>query len=290
MQSIKIKERTFLPKVEGNQDFRSRDRKAVIYDEAGKIKSIYLNEIQKIKTSVGTIDCEMVTFYPNGNLHRVFPTYAKISGFWSEEEEGERLEPLTIHTPFYEFRAKISCFCFYPDESIKSITLWPGETVQIEKNDMKIRVRYGLSFYPNGALKSVEPALPVKVEHKTGIYHAFDFMATGVTGDKTSLNFYENGDLLSLKSNMTGISITDKEGKKQTFLPQLMTNPFDIDSEILMPVEYQFEKEGICFTDSVGNVWHFLYDSFQIEAIKPSHNTFEMCKDTCSGQCSSCNK
>ena len=290
MQSIKVNQRSFLPKEEGNQDYRSRDRKSVIYDEEGKIKSIYLNEIQKIETSVGRIECEMVTFYPNGNLHRVFPTFAKISGFWSEEEEGERLEPSMICTPYYEFRAKISCLCFYPDESIKSVTLWPGETVQVEKNGIKIRVRYGLSFYQSGALKSVEPALPIKLEHKTGTYHAFDFMATGVTGDKTSLNFYENGDLLSLKSNMTGIEITDQEGNKQTFLPQLMTNPFDIDSEILMPVEYKFEEDGICFGDSAGNLWHFLYDSFQIEAVKPSYDTLENCGDTCSGQCSSCKK
>lgn len=290
MQSIIINKRSFFPKEEENQDFRSRDRKAVIYDDEGKIKSIYLNEIQKIETSVGTLDCEMVTFYPNGNLHRVFPTYAKISGFWSEEEEGEQLKPLAIHTPYYEFEVKISSLCFYPDESIKSITLWPGETLQVEKNGVKIRVRYGISFYPSGALKSVEPALPITLEHKTGTYHAFDFMATGVTGDKTSLSFYENGELFSLKSNMTGIEITDKDGKRQSFLPQLMTNPFDIDSEILMPVEYRFEEEGIYFGDSVGNVWHFQYDSFQIKAIEPSYDILGNCGDTCSGQCSSCKK
>jgi len=293
MQSITIRERQFILRC-SKADYRSRDRAALIYDIDGNIKSIYLErseeKAQTVNTAVGVLDCEMVTFYPNGNLHRVFPVYGKISGFWSEEEEVNLLPVTYLKNKDITFHGKISCVCFYPDESLKSITLWPGEETSVFVNEKEYKIRYGISFYESGAIKSFEPAVPVKITQKAGTFYAYDFMATGVTGDFTSLCFYEDGCVRSLKSNVTGLLIRDKKGVVQEFYPPLVVNPLDIESEVLFPVRYEFSDEGITFLDSVGKVWKFLYENFEIKAKQLFEDESRSCNTLCSGNCDKCHK
>ena len=49
------------------------------YYDNGGIKSIYAQEPVKIKTSIGIIKAEFITFYESGAIKRIFPVYGGTS-------------------------------------------------------------------------------------------------------------------------------------------------------------------------------------------------------------------
>ena len=49
-----------------------------------------------LKLPAGDYQAELITFYEDGNVKRVFPLYGQISAYWSVEEEMEQ-------APYYGF-------------------------------------------------------------------------------------------------------------------------------------------------------------------------------------------
>ncbi len=280
----------FIPKY-SPLDTRSRDITSVEYYPSGQLKSIYLERVHKVKVASGVINAEYVTFYKDGSIHRVFPVFGKISGYWSEAEEKELLQESTISVRGQSFTGLFSCLCFYPSGEVKSLTIWPGESIFITFRKRKVEVRNGISFYNDGAIKSFEPKKPLLIQHVTGSYVAFDPLANGISGDYTSLTLYPDGEVKSLKTILTGINyspLDSMEGETQQVLlkklqPQLVMSPYDLNEQILIPMKIEFFSDKICITDSF-NQSHMLF----MQQVRKTYQVKGNIKYMTGGDCNTC--
>ncbi|WP_455715687.1 hypothetical protein [Anaerosporobacter sp.] len=283
--SIVLGENTFIPRY-SNPDTRSRYKESVARYEDGKLKSIYLESIIGIHTPVGILNAEYITFYRNEKIHRVFPVYGQISGFWSEEEEKVLLSKSSVKIGDTLYSGMFSCICFYETGEVKSLTIWPGEQIEVDTNYGSITVRYGIEFYENGAIKSLEPDKATVIAHDTGQYVAHNPLAVGITGDNNSLCFDESGKVIKLTTVLTGIRCIPLDGEPEFELKaKLMLSPYDIMDEILIPVEIVFEKDGITFTDSRRITNFYSSKQYSFVAYQERENIpYMYCSD-----CSNCN-
>nr|WP_294486246.1 hypothetical protein [uncultured Anaerosporobacter sp.] len=283
--SVVVGKNTFIPRY-SQPDARSRSKESVVRYEDGELKSIYLESISEIHTPIGILPAEYITFYRNEKIHRVFPVYGQISGFWTEVEEKELLTKSTVKIGDTLYSGMFSCICFYETGEVKSLTIWPGEHLDVDTTYGKIVVRYGISFYKDGKMQSLEPEKSTVIEHRTGTYIAHNPLAIGVTGDDNSLCFDEEGKVVKLTTVLTGIRCIPSNGEPEFELKaKLMLSPYDIMEDILIPVEVTFEKEGISFTDSYKVTRFYSYSRYSLCAYQERDNIPYMC----SGDCSGCN-
>ena len=78
---------------------RKRRLPAISFHENGMFRTLPLEEQTQVATPLGTLPAEQVTFHDSGAVHRVFPLNGCLSGYWSQEDEGQLATPLEIHTP-----------------------------------------------------------------------------------------------------------------------------------------------------------------------------------------------
>ncbi|SHJ34704.1 hypothetical protein [Parasporobacterium paucivorans] len=230
---------------------RTKSRNAMEFYASGELKSAYLEKRQQIETPFGKIMAEMVTFYEGGSIRRVFPTYGQISGYWSEKEEGDLLEGIGIQTDRLQINAKLSCISQYPSGKLKSLTLWPGETVTVDTSYGPVTARIGISLYENGVIKSLEPSRGTPISTLAGEFITFDLNAMGIHGDRNSLCFYENAAIKSLTTMHSGIRIAG-DGKMETITPVLVPSMADIEIMVISPIKINFGEKGLAVTDSLG--------------------------------------
>jgi preprotein translocase subunit Sec61beta len=223
---------------------REKQTVPVSFYESGAIKKIALQNQTPISTSIGTFPAELVTFYESGNLKRLFPLNGQISGFWTEENEADLAEPFSFSFPFATFRAKIVGLSFYETGAVKSLTLWPNETVEVTTPIGLIVTKNGFSLHPNGALASVEPTEPYKLSTPVGVLRAFDKESLGITADQNSLQFSESGEIV-------GVSISDqmlfyREGENADWIqitPVKKMHPLWDDVWVDSPIHLEFYEK-----------------------------------------------
>lgn len=268
------------------EDCRTRSRSAVKFYEDGKLKSIYLDGQQEINTPIGKMKAEMVSFYESGRLLRVFPVFGQISGFWSEEEEAELLSASEITIASQIIKAKISCFHFHESGNLKSVTLWPGERINVMTPVGKMNVRLGISFYENGAIESVEPSQPTGVMYQDCKIYAYDNHPIGVHGDSNSLCFYEDGNLKALKTSVSEVLLS-AYGKETIIKPEYKTSLLDLEEEEIVPIKLEFQNNRLLIFDADGETHDFSMEEYQLKSkfILQNLNFADDCKD-----CSTCNK
>lgn len=270
----------FIPKYE-DDGVRSKYIKSVSFYESGDLKSIYLQEQCSVSTSIGQVPAELLTFYENGNLKRIFPLNGKITGYWTEENEYELAKELEIHFPFAEFRKKIINVLFYVTGEIKSVTLWSKEKVKVETSLGNILVRIGFSVYPDGKLKSCEPAFPTIIDTVIGTITAYDVNATGVNADLNSLCFYEDGRVKSLFTSTDSIEIIDSEEKSVILMPGLKPSLLNENGMDILPMKIEFQDAQIIIDNGKQHVFHLGTYKFIVR-----RNDLKAA-NTC-GDCSSC--
>lgn len=288
VQTIQTSYGELIPKY-SELDQRSRDRKSVIKYPSGSMKSIYLEGLQTVNTKFGILQAEMVTFYENQTLHRVFPTYGKLSGFWSEEEEKKLVPITTIQIGSMVIQAQISGFCFYPEGNIKSITLYPGEQILINSPFFEGMVKNGIKFFEDGQIQSLEPATPKQVEVDGTTYFAYDPTAVGISGEHGSLKFFANGSIHSLISNQTGVKIVTKD-KEHRIKPEMILSYYDPTEKVMGIIRYEFAKDTLTIVDSKGITHQFNRSSIlSIETFQIELTHQASCTDcsSCSGDCAS---
>ena len=204
---IRIGSNVVIPRF-SEPDYRCKYREALSFYEDGTIKSIYLEERQLVDTPLGKQEAELLTYYKSGNLHRFFPLYGQISAYWSEECEKELAPKMSIEVGEQNIIGKVSCICFYESGNVKSITLWPGENFTVKVGAHELTGRIGVSFYESGAVKSVEPVFYTYVEINGEKTHVYDPFANGISGDKNSLVFSEDGKIIDY------VTIEKKKGSE----------------------------------------------------------------------------
>lgn len=197
-------------------DCRKKYREAVSFFENGGLKSIYLQSPQPIGTEAGRIDAELLTFYPNGSIKRLFPLYGQIGGYWTEEDEYGLAKKVELTLLNQIFDTAPLCIAFYPSGSVKSLTVWSQETVSVNTAYGPVKSRFGFELSEDGRLKSIEPAFGVSLATEYGILYPYDSENYRLHAEGNSLSFDEHGRLLSAKTLKNKIRI--EENKKEYFI------------------------------------------------------------------------
>jgi len=226
---------------------RRKNKYSVEFYQSGTIKKIALDAIQEVQTPLGELPAELVMFFETGELKRVFPLDGKISGMWSEQEEKSLAIPLSFELPFTAFTAIIGGIAFYRSGVIRSITLFPGETIPIATKYGEIIARNGFSLYESGKLESLEPSAPIVIQTPIGKITAFDPNALGVNADINSLAFDEDGKIIALTTVHNRIAAQTAEGQLVQFTPREVVNPLDDESMITEGLKISFDYD----TDTV---------------------------------------
>ncbi|URZ05083.1 hypothetical protein [Clostridium felsineum] len=232
---------------------RTKNTRSVAFYKNGKLKSIALNKRSVIKTSVGNIKAELLTFYESGNVKKVFPVDGKITAFWTEQNEYDLAEELDLTLKIGHIISKFVAISFYDSNKLKSLTLWTRDEISVNSPIGKVKVRMGIAFYENGEIKSLEPINKISVNTPIGIIKAYDITAIGLSGDVNSLCFYENGEIKSLVSSTDKIEIYNKEGSYIKALePSLKPSLFIQDKMDIIPYNIEFIGDKVKFNNTDG--------------------------------------
>lgn len=250
---------------------------SVSFFQNGRMSRIALNEQTEVKTPIGKLPAELITFYENGSIKRLFPLNGQISGYWGEEDEYGLAEEFSFSFVFGDFKAKIIGVCFYEDGNIQSLTFWPKEVIPIKTPLGQHPVRIGLSLYPDGSIQSFEPARPINVMTPIGLVNSFDVSANGITGDRNSINLTEDGKIKSLTTSSMRITVTGPNRTK-AHSPSYIKGM--IDRELFFePLKISFENDKVIFNGK--DEYGIRENRFTIEPFaRPGQNR---CSD-----CSSC--
>jgi hypothetical protein len=208
-----------LPPQHSTDDLRRRTVQAVHFYADGALRNLPLEIPTEVLTPAGPLLAELVTFHNNGALNRVFPLNGKLSGYWTQEDEGRLAGPVTLETPIGTLVARIISASFRPAGTLRSITLWPGEAINVPTPAGNISVRIGVSFRPDGSVQSVEPARPQGVGTPVGLVQAFDLDACGIHGDSNSLAFAPDGSVQAIATSLTQLVAVGSDGQERRFAP-----------------------------------------------------------------------
>ncbi len=200
-------------------DLRRRTVQSVLFHENGMLRALPLERPTLVETPAGSLEVELATFHPDGSLCRAFPLNGKLSGYWTQDDEGRLARPVSFKTPLGTFTARIIALCFHPGGALRSVTLWPGDTLRVPTPVGELSARIGLSFRPDGALRCLEPARPQSVPTPAGKVMAYDLDAVGISGDRNSLAFAPDGTVERVATSLTRLVATHPDGTTETFGP-----------------------------------------------------------------------
>ncbi|NDV26744.1 hypothetical protein [Desulfovibrio sp. JC010] len=226
-------------------DLRRKTLQPVQTYANGTVKSLPLEERTPVFTPLGIVEAELVTFYKSGKLKRVFPLNGKLSGYWTQEDEGKLVDPLTIDTPAGPLTARVISLCFYEDGKLRSLTLWPDENITVQTPVGAIKTRVGISFSPGGRIRSLEPAQPTPLKTRIGKITAFDSDAVGINGDLNSLVFDNEGQVASLCTSLSMVSARHYSGAEFIFVPESRESLCSESEQEMVPMRMLFDDQGM---------------------------------------------
>jgi antitoxin component YwqK of YwqJK toxin-antitoxin module len=267
-------------------DFYGRRSKSdsVSFYSNGTLKSICLHKQALIDTPAGSISAEKIIFYPSGKIKRLFPLDGSVTGFWTEQDESVLADPLKLNIGKNALNVRLIGACFYENDTVRSLTLWPGEKKEILTPLGKFAVRCGISYYENGDLKSWEPAFPYKIDTPIGKITAYDNNPLGINGDLNSVEFHSDGNLKSMKTDMNLIEVYKNGIRVKTISPKLVRSFMDPLKKELLPIKLGFTKEAL-YLEFENSSYSILDHEF---IIKPYIPPMGLCSDcsSCSSSCS----
>jgi len=215
-------------------------RSSLDFFENGQIKSAALDRAMPLQTPLGIFEAELVTFYDNGAINRLFPLNGQVDGYWSEKMEGELAKVLDFDLPVGKFSAKIISLHFYRSGALKSLTLWPGQRITIATPCGPMRTRTGFSLYEDGSLRSVEPSSVVELATPVGRVKAYDAEMLGMNADQNSIQFSPTGTLKSVKTIHTGLRVISAAQVETIIEPLETTSLIDISEMRTVPMQIDF--------------------------------------------------
>lgn len=229
---------------------RKKNINSITFYKNGDLKSISLQEQTLVKTPVGELPAELLTFYESGSIKRVFPLNGKISAYWTEEDEYGLAEEFTFNIGSLSLKSRIIGIYFYESGEVKSITLWPNETLEVSSPLGSVKIRTGISFYCDGKIKSLEPYDLLPVKTPIGTITAFDSRSNGINGDNNSLKFLNDGTIQSLITSTDIVSVTENNGKKHIYGPKIETSIIESDDTAVIPMRIEFSDGFVSFDGS----------------------------------------
>jgi hypothetical protein len=228
-----------------SDDLRKREILPVEFHGSGGVKSVPLENQMVIATPAGEIPAELISFHENGAINRIFPLNGKLSGYWSQDDEAGLSKPVTLTTPIGLVRVKVLSVSFYDDRSLRSLTLWPGETLSVPTPAGPIEARIGVSFTPDGKVRSLEPAKPTTVPTRAGEMTAYDPDAVGVNGDANSLVFDEDGKVSQVITTLTKLTVVHPDGHTHCHIPENRESLCSEAEQEVVPMTVSFTKDTV---------------------------------------------
>lgn len=267
------------------EDVRKKGIPSLSFYPDGQLKSIALEEQTTIVTPLGNLPAEFLTFYPSGELRRIFPCNGKLSAYWTQEDEGAICPTIPFALDCGAFRAKVTAIHFYTSGALRSVSFWPNETVILRAFQGFMPTRNGFSLYENGAIESLEPPYPISVATPIGNISAFDPDALGVHGESNSLSFDQDGSLRSITTANSKIEIITPERQSVFFGPTLRPDPLADDRMVVVPVRISFSPDRVSLENGVDKQTFSLNDCcFRVF----TSDGFPTSGNNC-GDCSTCN-
>ncbi len=265
-----------------NEDVRNKYINSLSFYESGALKKIALQEQSQITTDdAGSMKAELITFYESGKIKRLFPLNGKLTGYWTEENEYELADPMGFTFTFGKFNKRVIGIQFYETGEMKSITFWPKELVKLITPAGTLTGHFGIALYPDGSLKSCEPAYPVLIDTAIGRLTAFDVQAIGINGDSGSLNFYENGSIKSIITSTDRVTVSGPNKEILEFEPALRPSLLDEEGLDIIPLKIEFYHGKVRMNGNDRYVFDLQEYSFSVTN-KPL-SIFNKC-----GNCSEC--
>lgn len=260
-------------------------RSSIDFFENGQIKSVALDKKTPLKTPLGVINAELVTFYEDGSLNRIFPLNGLIDGYWSENNERDMAEVIDLSLPLGRFSVKVISIHFYPSGALKTLTVWPGQALYLQTPIGWVKGRTGFSLYENGSIRSCEPGMPTRLPTPIGAVKAYDPDIIGMHADQNSVQFSPEGKLLSIKTIHTGIRAVDTNGEESTVAPYEGESYIDHSQKRTFPIKINFSEDAIHI--EAKSEYVFPLAEYQISTFERSQILFETCAD-CPGDESCC--
>ena len=281
---IKTPYGNLVPRYE-QENVRDKYNKSISFYKNGNIKSMALQKASLIKTAYGDFEAELLTFYNDGSIKRLFPLNGKLTGYWEEEQEKTLAKPLVFNQGMLEVNHKCISLTFYNSGVLKAITLWDNEYFTLETKHGMIISRIGAKFYESSKLLGIEPAYPSLITTPIGEVFCFDAMAVGIHSDNPSLKFTEDDQVMELKTSTDYIEITGKSGIHIIYKPKLIPNMMNPDEMETLPLTISIGEESIKFNNSLDH--EYLLNEVEIKIKHKVHAINGGCSScsSCSGNC-----
>ncbi len=258
---------------------RKKPNYCISFYESGALRKVSLDKKTDICTQIGVISAELLTFYESGSIKRLFPLNGHLSAYWEENDEYQLAEEMLFECSFGRFSAKVIVISFYEDGKVKDITFWPNERINLITPVGECRVRIGLSLYPDGSLKSIEPSSPIQVKTPIGTISAFDITANGISGEINSLSFTPDGSVKSFLTSTQQIIVKVKDNKERIIGP---VQTQDVDG-----LEIAFRPLSVELTENsmILNKEEFNYNEYSFTIVPYHKKGKNQCTDcaNCSG-------
>jgi hypothetical protein len=262
---------------------RDKFRNSLSFYPNGNLKSIYLEERVSVETSIGTVNVEFLSFYDSGELHRIFPKYGQLSGFWSEENEYEQEADYRFELVPCRINNKITSFTFYPQQELAAVTILSSQKLMIDTPVGRIQGRYGLALFKDGKLRSMEPAYPTNIITDFGMATVYDTQALGIHAEKNSLEFDEDGSLVGMAVVAESLKITGESGDV-VVSPILQPSRMDPEQLELLPLYITVGKEYLLIRNVTRQEQRYDRRDYSFQFIlNPWY-----CSSLVTGGCSSC--
>lgn len=264
-QEINTKVGIVVPQYEV-EDYGRQQHRPVYFYETGNIRKLPLQDKKTVRTKHGIFSAELLMFYEDGSLKKLFPLNGKLSGYWNEKNEYAFAGEQKISLPSGDISAKIINLGFYPSGNIRSITLWPEEQIEAQCPVGTIKVRKGIAFYENGSVRSLEPAALEAVKTPIGTIKAFDNDPEGICGDVNSLQFDNQGNISSLCTISNRIIVTSDSQLINTYEPSKKPSLCSDLVKISIPLQMEFLAGKIRFNHNPHHEYEIPKYSFRIES------------------------
>ena len=218
----------------------------VCFHQDGSLKSLTLQTPVILPTPVGPLPAERITFHSNGALRRVFPTAGKPHATWTDADEREHSPIVHLDTPIGVLETRLIGACFYAGGQLRSLTLWPGETVALPTPLGTLPARIGIAFHQSGTLRSFEPGRPLTLPTPVGDITAFNALAVGIHGDANSVEFTPRGQLATLLTETCRIELLDANGEVVAHHgPGEIPSRCEEEATEKVPLRIEFDRESL---------------------------------------------
>ena len=232
------------------EDMGRRTVKPIYFHKDGSLKSIALQNQTMLQTSIGAIPAELITFHKSGKIKRIFPLDGHLSGFWGWKNEFALADELTFASPAGELKAKVIGLQFYESGALKSVTLWPGQTLTVKTPVGEITVRTGLAFYESGAIRSFEPQKRIDITTPIGTITSWDSEPNGIHGDINSVQLSEDGSIEALSTIDHAVEVSHSEERGELFHPGVKNNVCGDERKVSIPMKVRFDNKRVTFHDN----------------------------------------